>query len=572
MSIVRKDHRFLTTGSRVAGLAAVAFMLTAGPQAVSQEADGAGPVTPDQMAFSPVNMDTSVAPSADFYRYSAGGWLARAKRPERHASFGFFEIVADRVESQMRQVLRQSARGATTAPKGSPAQQVGTLYNAYMNVEARNAAGLNPIEPFLKEVDAIRDVNGLTRFMAQMAKDGGPTLFLGIGPDVDLADNRVNVLYVNGGALGLSDDFEDVFEEADGGPRISGYRTYLIETQKIAGTSASEAARIADLSIGIDRALHAAKLSPVEANDPRKVYNVTTLAKVQEQIPQLDLSLLLSMMRMPEPDRLVLTEPRYLPALSGLLKKHSMQEIRDYARLRVLLGYSTYLSTDFDKPLVGLNQALVGISVLPPMEERALDMIRSNLGHPVSKLYTDNFFLAKTRQEASEMVGLIKGAFVERMPGRTWLSDQTRAAASAKLDALDFRIGYPDQWIDYSGVEVTDDLVGTVTAISRFEYERVRLKMGRPAKHEYFSDSKTLPMVVNAGYNPTINGFEVPAAIIQAPMYDAAMDPAVNFCRMGAVLGHEMTHGFDGSSTRTAICGTGGPRRTTSLLMDWQQS
>jgi putative endopeptidase len=388
-------------------------------------------------------------------------------------------------------------------------------------------------------------MNGLVRFMAQSARDGRAPLFLQFGPDVDFRNNSVNVMFLGAGSLGLSSGFEDVFEEKDGGPRITGYRTYLVETLKLAGIAPSKAAQMADLSIRIDRKLHAVKLPPEEANNPAKVYNERTLDQLQPQIPALDLRLLLREQQFGTPDRIILAEPRYLPALSLLLAELSIQDIRDYARVRTITTYSPYLSPDFDGPLSGLNKALVGVSVLPPQEERALELIKSQLGQPVSKLYTDNFFPSETRRQAADMVGLIKASFVERMPGRAWLSDETRAAAIAKLDALEFKIGYPDEWIDYSNVEVTSDLVGTITAIGRFEFERVRQKIGNPARHEYFATSQTLPMVVNAGYDPTVNGFEVPAAIIQAPMYDVSVDPAVNFCRMGAVLGHEMTHGFD---------------------------
>lgn len=511
-------------------------------------ADDAGrqlDVGPDQLAFSTKNMDTSVSPGQNFYRYAAGGWLDRAQRPERHGSYGFFEIVADRVEGQMRHVLERAAKEAKTAPKGSPTQQVGTFYNAYMNVDARDAAGMTPIKPYLDRVDAIQDMNSLTRFMASMAEDGGPALFFQTGPGIDFIDNKVYSMFVDAGALGLSDQMEDVFEEPDGGPRINGYRTYLIETLKIAGTPDEEATRIADLSISMERTLHAAKLPPVESHDPSKAYNPTAFAALQSQIPQIDLGLYLATLNFPKPGHFILTEPRYLPVLSKMLAERSIQDIRDYARLRVILAFAPFLSTRFDGPLVGLNQALFGISVLPAMKERALELIKSRLGQPVSKLYTDNFFPAETRQKAAELVGLIKGAFVERMPGRAWLSDQTRASAIEKLDKLSFKIGYPETWIDHAPAEVSDDLVSSVVAISRFATQRQRKKIGGQVEREYFNTADTLPMVVNAGYNPSTNGFEVPAAIIQPPMFDAKLDPAVNFCRMGAVLGHEMTHGFD---------------------------
>lgn len=543
-SIFKRFHHFAPQRPRAVA-AAVTLALCAGHSAPAEDFGTSAPVGPDQLAFSTQNMDASVLPGQDFYKYAAGGWLNRVARPERHGGYGFFEIVADRVEEQMRHVLEQAAKSAKTAPKGSPAQQVGTFFNAYMDVAARDAAGLAPIKPYLDRASSIQDVKDLVRFIAQTVEDGGPALFLKIGPDVDLINNKVYVLNVGGGDLGLSDKLEDVFEEADGGPRITGYRTYLIQSLKIAGTPQAEATRIADVSIAIDRKLHAAKLPPVEANDPSKSYNPTTIAELQRQIPQLDLTLLLKARRYPVPDRLILSEPRYLPVLSKLLTEYSIEDIRNYARLRLILAYAPYLSTKFDEPLLVLNQAVTGASVLPALQERALGLIQAKLGQPVSKLYTDNFFPAATRQKAAEMVGLIKGAFLERMPRRAWLSDQTRSAALEKLDKLSFEIGYPDRWIDYSQVEVTDNLVGTLEAIARFNNERDRSRFGQPVEYQSFNTPESLPMVVNAGYNPIINGFEVPAAIIQTPMFDSKSDPAINFCRIGAVLGHEMTHGFD---------------------------
>ncbi len=536
----RNVHR--KTGPWAHGIAAVAAALLLGQQAAAQDA---GAIGPDQMAFSVVNMDTSVSPGQDFYRYAAGGWLKRVTPPERYSSFGFFEVVSDRVELQMRQVLAQAAQDAATAPKGSPAQQVGTFYKAYMDVDARRAAGMTPVKSHLERAEAINNMNDLVRFMVQTAEDGGPALFLQMGPDVDFANNTAYVMFVTGGSLSLSDDFEDLFEEPDGGPRIAGYRTFLIETLKVAGMPEAEAARIADVSISIDRKLHKAKLTPVESHDPGKIYNQTTLAELQSQIPQLDLGLLLREMKFAVPDRLIMTEPRYLPTLSSLLAERPIEDIRDYAKLRIILTFSSYLSPDFDIPLSGLNQTLTGVSILPPIEQRVLDLIKGKLGQPVSKLYVDNYFTGETRQKASEMVGMIKGAFVQRMPGRKWLSGETRAAAIAKLDKLSFKIGYPDTWIDYSKVEVTSDLVATAASLSRFEMERMRKKFGQPVEQEYFASDKSLPIVVNAGYNATVNGFVVPAAIIQPPMFDAKLDAALNFCRIGAVLGHEMTHGFD---------------------------
>lgn len=526
----------------VLGSTALALlMMQSGPL----RAEPLAPVGPDQLAFSVTNMDPTVSPAVDFYRYAAGGWLNRVKRPERFASYGFLEIMSDRVQTQMQAVMAAAARDALTAPKGSPAQQVGTLYNAYLDTQARDAVGMTPLRPHLAAIDAVQSHDDLVRLMAHFTETGGPGLFLTIAPAPDFQDNRRYATFIADASLGLPEAFADILDEPDTGPRLSAYRRYLIAVQQIAGTSESEAARIADLAIRIERHMHGAKLSPAETVDLRAIYNPQDIDAVQAQIPQLDLRLLLNHLQFPVPQQLIVTEPRYFTALSRLLDTLSLQDIRDYARLRTILTFQPYLGTAFEAPLTDLNKALIGIGVLPPREQRALGVVKAQLGHPVSRLYVENFFTEATRQQATEMIVLIKSAFEARMPTRDWLTPATRAAAEAKLKDLSFQLGSPDPWIDYSSVPVTHDLIATVGAIARFNLDRLRAKLGRPVERDAFNTANSLPIVINAGYNPTTNGFEVPAAITQAPVFDPSMDAAVNFCRLGAVIGHEMTHGFD---------------------------
>lgn len=541
--LLKTADAFRTAPALATFAAALVFVLT--PHAIAKETIRPGAAGPDQLAFSTTNMDTAISPAADFYHYAAGNWLKRVKPPERFASYGFFETMADGVQHQMTEVLVRADDAAATAEAGSPAQQVGTFYNAYIDVAARDAAGLAPIRHLLDDIAAVQDFDQLAGLMANLSLNGGPALFVAIGPDIDLADNSRYVTYAGAGQLGLAGAFEDVFDEADGGARITAYRAYLADVLKIAGRSEDEAARVADLSIRVDRRLHAAKLTPAESVDLRAIYNPVTLDALQAQVLQLDLRRLIEAQGFPLPDLIILTEPRYFTALSSLLGELSMQDIRDYAEVQTLLAFQPYLSTVFDAPVSKLNHALLGVGVLPPIEERALGLIKVHLGHPVSQLYVQNFFPEDTRGKAIEMIGLIKAAFEERMPSRDWLSPETRAAALTKLNSLSFKVGYPEEWIDYSGVPVTRDLVATIAEISRFNIARLRDKQGKPVSRDWFSSQDALPIVVNAGYNPSVNGFEVPAAIIQPPIFDADMDAPVNFCRMGAVIGHEMTHGFD---------------------------
>lgn len=531
------------TGRALMAISALACLLCG--TALAQDDGAPGKAGPDQLAFSTDNMDPGVSPAADYYRHAAGGWLGRVKPPERYAGYGFLEIMEEGVQQQMKAVMAAASRDAATGARGGPAQQVGTLYNAYLDTAARDAAGMAPIQLYLDRIDAVETYDDLVRLMAWLLESGGPGLFAVLAPDADFADNQRYAIFAGDGGFGLPRGFEDVYEEPDDGPRLRAYRAYLIAVQEIAGQSQAEATRIADLAIDIERRLHAAKLRPDERVDLRAMYNPETLAELQAQIPQLNLTLLVESLQLDLPDQVIVTQPRYFPALSALLGDLSMQDIRDYVRVRTIMAFSPYLTTAFDAPLIGLNQALVGISVLPPQEERALELVKGQLGHPLSRLYVENFFTEGTRQKAIEMIGLVKAAFAERIPSREWLSPETRANALAKLDKLSFSVGYPEEWIDYSQVQVTPDLVASVAAISKFNADRLRARLGGPVTQDPFNTAGSYPITVNAGYNPILNGFEVPAAIIQAPVFDAEMDAAVNFCRLGAVLGHEMTHGFD---------------------------
>jgi putative endopeptidase len=524
-------------------LAAVAIALLSGTAAPLAAADLPPPGS-DDLAFSVENMDPSADPGADFLRYASGAWLDRVERPERLASYGIFDIVGERLKARMKIILTQAGAAAETAPGGSPAQQVGAIHAAYMDVAARDAAGVTPLRPQLDEIAAIESLDDFTRLMGALAHTDGPLLLAAFGPMDDLADSARYAIYGAAGQFGMPAD--DVYDDAPDSPRIAAYRTYLAQILEVAGYAPAEAGRIADLAISIETELHAAKLPPVEAADPRKIYNPLTFAEVQAQIPELDLGLYFEEMGYPQPDRIILTEPRYLPVLSNLLRERPLQDFKDYAALMLILKYQGVLTTAFEEPTRELSEALTGVPVLLPREERALALITSKLGHPVSQLYVDAAFTDEQRAKAVDMIARIRETFAARIPARDWLSEQTRIAALEKLDAFTIRVGYPENWIDYSGVEIGGDLVADLVAIARFENDRMRAKFDGPVDRDAFSNPRaTLPIVVNAAYNPLLNGFEIPAAILQPPMFQAEMDAPVYFCRLGAIIGHEMTHGFD---------------------------
>ncbi|MCA3445357.1 MAG: M13 family metallopeptidase [Rhodobacter sp.] len=510
----------------------------------AQDMPAVTPPTPDELAFSVQNMDPSASPQTDFYRYASGAWQDRVERPERLAMYSIFDIMGERQKALMKVVLAQIGAQAATAPKGSPEQQVGTLYNAYMDTSARDAAGMTPLQPQLDAIAAIRSMEDLARYLGTaMATTSAPRGLLELTPEVGLNDSSRWLVTVYAGTFGVP--FDDILAEPPEAPRHAGYRTYLTHVMQVAGYAPPEAARLAALATTIEAALQKGKLTPVEANDPAMINNPISLAAMQALIPELNLQLYLDAIGIPEPGEMNLSEPRYFPVLSQVLRDHSLQDIKDYLTVLTITGYSSLLSSGFDEPTRAWSALLTGVPVLPPTEERALALIQGALGHPLSRIYVDSFFSDETKAGAEQMISQIVGVFRARIPSRDWLTEATRTEALAKVDALTVRVGYPDTWIDFSGVEIGPDLVANVNATAAFQHRRDVARFGQPVVQDEFASEATYAFVQNAAYDPQLNGFEIPAAILQPPMYDPGMDFAVNVCRIGAVIGHELTHGFD---------------------------
>ena len=502
-------------------------------------------IGPDELAFSVENMDLGVDPGADFYRYASGRWLDRVQRPDRLPSVGVFDYMGERLKAQMVNAIAKAAADATGAPKGSPVQQVGDLYTSYMDVERIDAEGMKPLQPELDRIEAIATLDDLAAYAGRYVTTTGDIFLAAIVPSIDRADSKRMALFLIGGELVL--DQTDIYEEADAAPRVVAYLDFLRQVLTVAGYDEARAERVARMTLDMERKLHAALITPVEEVDPRNTYKPMRFEDLQAQAPELNLTRVLDGFGVAVPEAVVLTEPRYLPALSEMLRTRPLDDFKEYARVKLITKFMPYLSTRFDAPTLGLTEALLGVSVLPPREERAQDLLRTQLGHPVSKVYVDGFFADETKAKAIDMINRIRAAFLARMQTRAWLSEPTRRAAIDKLQKLSFRAGYPDTWIDYSGVEIVpDNVVANVSNLIAFDFKREVAKIGKPVVRDQFNNARaTLPIIINAGYDPLMNGFEVPAAMLQPAAFESDKDAPIYFCRLGAVLGHEMTHGFD---------------------------
>ncbi len=446
----------------------------------------------------------------------------------------------------MTAILLRAAEEADSAPRGSPTQLVGDFYRAYMDTDTIDARGIAPIQGELDRIDAMTGLADLGQIMVRMDRIGGPGVFLGFGHTEGRLDNSRNEFGFGAPAFGIEAHFASILAEPDDGGRLNAYRTYLDEVLMVACLPAGDAGQIARTAVEIERTLYSGVLSPIERRDPRLTYNPTTLDELQSLIPEVDLSELLETAGYPpDIENVVLFSPRYLPVLSEVLRTRPIEDIKDYLKLRMILKFAPAMSTAFQEPNLGLSAVLLGSAVVPLRAETAAQLVAEHLAHPLGQIYVDAHLTENARTAAEDMFARVKAVFARRIPTRDWLSEETRAEAAAKLADLSATMGGPDTWIDYSAVEIGADPVANLMSIAAFEHDRYMAKYGGPVSREAFNSPETRPTTVNAAYSPGINGYEVPAAILQPPFFEPEKDAAVWFCRMGAILGHEMTHGFD---------------------------
>ncbi|WP_121061070.1 M13 family metallopeptidase [Chachezhania antarctica] len=503
------------------------------------------PIGADQLAFSIHNMDPSVDPGDDFQQYAAGGWLDRADRPERMASIGAMAYMTERANTILKAAVVDAAANAAAAPKGSPVQQVGDFFNAFMDIEARDAAGLDPLRPYLDQVNALETHDDIARFLGEWSLVVFETPLMTISVTTDMNDATKISMAATEGSLGLS--LGSVYQMPGESAAKQAYRQYVEDLLILTGVTGDEAGPMSEMIVSLETILQSGELSPVEYADPRNRNNPTDWADFQALVPEMDMSLYLEGQGQPVPDMIILFQPNYYPKLSQVLQEYSMEDLRDYLRFSVVSSMQGVLGPDFKEPVRALTEALLGVATQTPDDDLALQMMPGKLGHPLGRLFVEAAFPEDTRAATADMIERIMTQFRQRIETRHWLSEETREAALGKLDAFYIGVGYPDEWIDYSSVEVVpDDPVANLVNLATFGNRRDLSKFGHPKVHEPFNNPHgTLPMLVNAGYTPSINGFEVTAGIAQPAGFDPEMDAAVNYCRLGAIIGHEMTHGFD---------------------------
>ena len=515
-------------------------LITSCAEHAAPQATRPGTTTPDT-GIDTHNFDDHVRAQDDFYRHVNGGWLDRTPIPADKAVWGSFVELQDDAEKALHGIVEQVSRAHNTP--GSEAQKIGDLYADFMDRQRLQQLGLAPLAPELARIAAISSKDRLPALIAHLAILGVNTPLV---PFVH-QDNKDSTRYVVDlyqGGLGLPD--RDYYLKTDDARLAATLKQYRAHVQKMLALAGDDnAAQQAQAIVSLETALANAHWTKVENRDPVKTYNRYAIDKLSGLAPGYDWNAFLRGAGIAgKVDYLIVSQPSYITGFNQVLQDMPLDTWKAYFRWHLLSDYAPYLSSDFvDENFAFYGTTLRGVPENRPRWKRGLGLIDNAIGEALGKLYVQKYFPPAHKARMEELVNNLLRAYRGSMDTLPWMGPETRVQAQAKLARFTYKIGYPNKWRDYSALTITrGDLVGNVMRAQKFDYDRNIRKLGKPIDREEWSMT---PQTVNAYYNPEKNEIVFPAAILQPPFFFADADDAVNYGGIGAVIGHEISHGFD---------------------------
>ena len=487
------------------------------------------------------NLDKTVSPKTDFYQYACGGWMKTHPLTDEYGRFGSFDLLAENNRTQLHGLIKGLA--TQQQEPGSIGQKIGDLYNLAMDSTKLNADGMKPMKPMLDKVAAVKDRKGLTVLAAEMTRQGlGAYFNLFIGADEK--NSSMNIVQAFQGGLGLGDRDYYLSDDAHNKDIRAKYEAHIARMFRLAGYEEGQAVKAAGQAMAVETDLAKAAYDRVKARDPQANYHKMTVAELERQAPGIDWNLYFKSLGLPEVKEMNVAKPEALAEVAKQVGKGDLDAQKSYLLWKVIDGAASYLSDEFVEANFDFyGKVLSGTPEMQPRWKRAVSAVDGMMGEAVGKMYVEKYFPAAAKERMVKLVGNLQQALGERIRALTWMSDETKAKALEKLSAIYVKVGYPDQWRDYSSLDIKKDSYwANVLRSNVFEYDYMLAKNGKPVdKTEWMMT----PQTVNAYYNPTTNEICFPAGILQYPFFDMKADDAFNYGAIGVVIGHEMTHGFD---------------------------
>lgn len=513
------------------------------PIPLAQAQDAGDSKKPQVSGIELENFSKTLGPGDDFFRYVNEKWLDNTDIPPDQSNYGAFTILAIETNAAIRTIIEEASKSENPS---AIAKQVGDFYKSYTNIESRNQAGVTPIQPWLKKIKGVSNSKDLIRVAGELSIVGIPS-FLGAGIDVDEKRSDQYAVYIgqDGTTLPDRDYYLDNDEELVA--RREKYVLYIEEMLKQVGWDNPKV--YAEGILALETKFANAQWDKVSLRDPVKRYNKLSVSDFVAKNKGIEWKDYAASVGLSDVQEIIVGQPSFFEAAQETLAQSDVEVLKAYLAFQTINTFAPVMTEKLEKLHFNFHDTVLsGVEEQEPLWRRGVDACNAMLGMPIGKLYVEKHFSPRAKERMNELVGNLMKAFEKRIDALEWMGNGTKAQAKEKLKLFTPKIGYPDKWKDYSSVKIDpNDVVGNIARIAEFEHRYALNKLGKPIdRTEWFMP----PQTVNAYYNPSMNEIVFPAAILQPPFFNLDADDAVNYGAIGAVIGHEISHGFDDSGSK----------------------
>ncbi|WP_333622384.1 M13 family metallopeptidase [Stenotrophomonas indicatrix] len=501
------------------------------------------------ISLNSADLDPSIAACTDLNGFVNSKWLKANPVPGDQTTWGSFEILRERSLEVQHALVQQAA--ASQAKAGSVEAKIGDIWKTGNDEAKIEAAGLAPLQPTLDKIGALNDTAAITQYLRDSQAQGQGVLF-SLFANADYKDSANVIAYVGQGGLGLPEKGY-YFDDAQAKIRDA-YVAYIAQVLTLSGVDAAQAAEQAKAVMAFETRLAKASMSRIEMRDPAKRYNPLSAADADKLTPNFSWTALFDTLKVPAAQKFSLAQPGFFSEMDKMLADVPAATWQSYLRFHTIDDASPYLSSQFEKANFEFyGKTLRGQQEMQPRWKRVLESVNGGMGEALGQLYVDAVFPAESKEAMQHLVQNLSVALKARLEQLPWMGEETRKKALEKWASFTPKIGYPDKWREWTGLQTNgDSYLGNMQAARAFNYRYMLDKVGKPVDKTEWGMT---PQTVNAYYNATKNEIVFPAAILQAPFFDAKADPALNYGGIGAVIGHEMMHGYDDSGSQFAANG-----------------
>lgn len=494
--------------------------------------------------FALSNLDTNANPCNDFYQYAIGGWLQNNPVPNTESRWSSFNVVADSNNAKLKAILEEYA--ASPHKTGSMEQQIGDFYMSLMDTSTQNKVGLMAINKEIERIELIKTKDDIITVLGQHEKIGvNSILGFYVGQDDKNSEQYISHIYQSG--LGLPDRDYYTKKDQESKELQKQYITHITKMLSLSGVE--NAKQSAQIIYDLEEKLAQVSMTRVDRRVPENTYNKYSLLQLKESFQNINWDLYFNTLGSKKIDSLIVGQPKYFSSVNQYLNDISIEDWKTYLKWRLIDTYADDLSNDFVRENFAFyGKTLSGTKEMKPLWKRALQKVNGNIGQLLGKAFVERHFTEDSKEDVAKMVENLRDAFRDRIKQLDWMSEETKVKALEKLEAFDKKIGYPKKWKDYSNLKISaNQAVENIMNSRKFNFQEMLNKLGNPVdKDEWFMN----PQTVNAYYSSSKNEIVFPAGILQPPFYSVDADDALNYGGIGAVIGHEFTHGFDDQGSK----------------------